>query len=1012
MSGDKKLFASVLTVALLGYSGGAMAEDVSNFSDLKSALMGGATSIALLDNVDFEASFTSTDRKEFPAYYAITGDGFVLSGKDLYSGFGTRNGNYTNPQYLSIGDGLTFQNFSSTQNGAAIRTQYSSQGSPQVFYYPDLIIGDRVTFKNNITETIGGAISAAGSITIGNDVTFTNNTASSSNTTDGGGAISGWKGVLTIADRATFTENKAGGMGGGAISRYNAYDDGGHGMLLGDYATFKGNKNINKGNATYGGGAILSVIYANGSGTSPVSNSITLGTNADFTENQAVGAGGAILQWSAVQLAVAATNTIATGVDSKFADNKATGGAGGAIYQVMQAYTNDLGDLTNIMSLGARTTLSGNSSSAAGGAIYQDIQQQYAGTKNNNNTMNIGAGSTFSGNTATGNGGAIYSRIYSDANFTGNDTNTLNIGDSVTFSGNTAAGTGIGGAINFQVYHLNATGDAVGKLNITTTGGTTKFTGNTDSKGANDIYLNGTAEVDMSLNINGSSGETVFEGGIGNADAIASTTSINKSNGGVLTFGKDAVNSGFTGTFNQTGGTTNVYGELFKNAVINNITGGLLHFFNSSDAGKLFVANASVSLQSDVAGQYNTLTVSDWIATNAKLYLNTFFDGNGTNTDKLVVDGGDVSGVTTLYINSVGTNNVETPEGSEGILIANLAAAASNTATFVLDGGAVDTGALKYIINDQAADGNIYLKSDGRSDVGNTINNMPALHLSIVKVGMNELRKRLGDLRSNGDGSPSTWVRTYGKHLKVDEKIEARMNLFGMEAGVDVKLGDFYVGVMGGYLNSNDVKINQTNSSKGKGDANVPSVGMYATWLSNGWFADAVIRHFWVNMDMKNIAANGAAIAYEADRNFIAGSLEGGKQFVIDKFVFEPKLEVQYIHADAKSFATNFNDVVRYKDTDSLMTRVAAQFSYQLEGEASKWKPFAEVALYNEWLGETKIDFAGVGMKSDVGGVGFDLTVGLDAKLADDVHFYGDVSFERGSVYESVSTNIGLRYNF
>lgn len=66
----------------------------------------------------------------------------------------------------------------------------------------------------------------------------------------------------------------------------------------------------------------------------------------------------------------------------------------------------------------------------------------------------------------------------------------------------------------------------------------------------------------------------------------------------------------------------------------------------------------------------------------------------------------------------------------------------------------MDIGAHRYGLT-HGEDANWYLKTEGElTQTAKSVRLMPALHLSIVNAGMNELRKRLGDLRSGSRTRP------------------------------------------------------------------------------------------------------------------------------------------------------------------------------------------------------------------------------------------------------------------
>jgi outer membrane autotransporter protein len=613
----------------------------------------------------------------------------------------------------------------------------------------------------------------------------------------------------------------------------------------------------------------------------------------------------------------------------------------------------------------------------------------------------------------------------------------LHIGNNTAFINNIA--TEKGGAVYVK-----------GSADLITDGGTISFTQNYDSTGLNDIYL----AANSTMTIGGSSGKIYIDSGIRSED---DTVTIIKQNSSKVIFGEDSQNSNYTGSFQHKAGVVEVKsGNFFQGE--NNVSGGaILHFFNDSYAGSMnMYSGAVLDLTPGNSLQFNTLTVNDYWASGASLLLHT----DGVNSDVLKILNETYSGNTIVQM---ATNTSFTNNPNSSVLVVDADGAAVRNATFSLNGGTLDVGPLEwhlirkadenwYLVNNSIQDGDStgmlecdmmgqcrVIDIDGVpgsgggqkiSNTGRTVANLPAMHLSIVRAGMNELRTRLGDLRTDGGAArPGVWARGYAKHMNVDEHIHSTVNMLGTEAGLDFKIpidtGRLYIGAMGGYLHSNDVTIHQTGAFRGSGNMQAPSAGLYATWLSkSGWFVDATLRHFWAQMSLRNIAANGLTVEYDADRNFYVASLEGGKQFYSiapnwaqqkegqSMFAWEPKAEVRFAHSDPSQHNTNFGDLISYGATNSFETRIALQTTYLPSGRDSVWRPFLELGLYNEWVGKTDIDFQGVQMNSDVSGFGIEFTAGLNVALSERSYLYGDVQYEYGKVFDAISGRLGIRYSF
>jgi len=181
----------------------------------------------------------------------------------------------------------------------------------------------------------------------------------------------------------------------------------------------------------------------------------------------------------------------------------------------------------------------------------------------------------------------------------------------------------------------------------------------------------------------------------------------------------------------------------------------------------------------------------------------------------------------------------------------------------------------------------------------------------------------------------------------------------------------------------------------------------------DAWFADLTAQYFWAQMKMKNISAAEQIISYDADRDFWSAGLEGGKSIPVSRtVVLTPKAQVLFANGAPASHTTNMADNVYYGSTQSLTAALRLQATYLKHGANSRWQPFAELGVYNEFMGKTDINFAGVDMKSDVGGAGFEAALGTNVRLSGSSYLFGDVSFEKGSVYQALAANLGVRLSF
>ncbi|MRS13438.1 autotransporter outer membrane beta-barrel domain-containing protein [Enterobacteriaceae bacterium RIT691] len=423
---------------------------------------------------------------------------------------------------------------------------------------------------------------------------------------------------------------------------------------------------------------------------------------------------------------------------------------------------------------------------------------------------------------------------------------------------------------------------------------------------------------------------------------------------------------------------------------------------------------------------YTTLTLGSLTSEHSSYRLNTYFDQPGLTTDKIIVDGGAATGDhNVLRVTSTGYADGTNVINGYGIQVVNLDTATNKSVDFALYGGVVDSGAYHYHLY-RAEDENYYLQTDHTpTTTAKSVANIPSVQLAIVKAGMNELRHRVTELREHDIFHPDeVWVRTYGKHLKVDDTIETKMDLYGIELGYDKEIhqnekNNYYAGLMAGYLYADNIKHRNSGYPDGSASANTPGVGVYGVWDNrDGWYAYGTLRYFWSRMKAQNTTSAGEPIHFNPNRNFVAATLELGKQNEksIDeksKWIIEPKAELGYAVAGSKSFKTNINTEVHYGASESFTTRAALLLGYNnLAESGSIYEPFVEVGVNREWLGKTDVRYAGANFHSDQRGNGVDVAVGLRAKTSENWSFVGNLGYEKGEVTQGFGGQLGVRYSW
>ncbi|MBE6823955.1 MAG: hypothetical protein E7513_01275 [Ruminococcaceae bacterium] len=386
------------------------------------------------------------------------------------------------------GDDMVFSGNHSIKAGGAL---YSNTSSPIIIY-------GNTRFENNRTDSSGGAIYTAGSLTI-SDASFSGNKCEYS-----GGAIYHHyakaefeRRHLTVTD-CEFDSNQ-GSLGGAIV--LSADSSVGN---IGTYANITDSDfNNNQAYANTSNPGNGGAIYV-------TRNSDATIDGCNFTQNKAANSAGA--------LAVQSSSNVEL-PDCTFIENSAV--SGGAIYTSSDSYIN----MTNLVFDGNSANFSTNNSGGNGGAVYisgstvtLDNVDFYNNSADNNAggiyqgdcDLNIDSTCEFSGNSAGNHAGAIYLTYKTNADGS-KDGSKLTATD-VAFENNTAQA---GGAVSIRSACEAVMNNTLLKGNSVTADGYDAYGGGAIYVGFGDLTLN---------NVNASGNNSVGYGGVVNS--VGSTVNV------------------------------------------------------------------------------------------------------------------------------------------------------------------------------------------------------------------------------------------------------------------------------------------------------------------------------------------------------------------------------------------------------------------------------------------------------------------------------------------------------
>ena len=471
--------------------------------------------------------------------------------------------------------------------------------------------------------------------------------------------------------------------------------------------------------------------------------------------------------------------------------------------------------------------------------------------------------------------------------------------------------------------------------------------------------------------------DTVFTGGIVRYDDITRATMEAKVENSTIIISNSKVKSiengrGFAQFTNESGWTFTSEGEkaldnpqndTFTDLTLVNSTVETLNL--SKGDLTLVVENAGVMSINDynVDDKVGVIAKADG-ATNDKVSgdINKFLQDhikieNGTTTEK------------------IGDAKVELAEGE-----------VIGTVTGSVVNGKLDESTVVEAVNQKSL------------DVTHMVGMLPRF---VTRVEMNDLRKRMGDLRAT-EGQNGVWARYDGGKLS------------GL--GLDHKFNKIQVGADTMPTN-NGIRFGAAMSyTQGDVDGVVSTADMetyslagYGVWMGDqGQFVDVIALLAKVNTEVKTSA-------YTADVDQLAFSLSGevGMRFDLAKRLYvEPSVEATYTYVDGDSFKGTTSHF-ELDSTHSFMTRAGAALGWKLPND--RGDVYVRGGLVHEFMGDSKlsVDHGFRTVEVDGKDTWFEYAIGGNYRVTDTTYVWADLERSAtGDVDTDWRATVGARFVF
>ena len=480
-----------------------------------------------------------------------------------------------------------------------------------------------------------------------------------------------------------------------------------------------------------------------------------------------------------------------------------------------------------------------------------------------------------------------------------------------------------------------------------------------------------TTDNDVQINVsslNVANGATAqFVNSTGNSDASVNVTNAKVSDGGII------ANTNLGNPDKQTYQNLSFANLNSTNATIQNGAGGQISIGEMSGTNSVIqVADTKANQISITTNKSSNLTVTS---------LDSCYGNKMTSVDQGVAD---LAGTTVLGEDST--------EGMKVVIGANDM-----------------TGRVEAVYD---AEGNKVSQTEEVNETNRTLTAVANLPVVAWRAELNDLYKRMGDLRATPYKS-GAWVRYNGGKLKwSDGDLENDFHM--IQVGIDTMPTENNIrfGTAFSYTKGD------ADFDGGSADLDTYSLALYGTWLGDkGQYVDVIGRVASIKNDANARSLTGQGKAYDGkmDNTGLSLSAEAGWRFALPYNLFiEPQVEATYSYIDSDSF--RYGDrKYELQSTDSFIAR--AGFMAGIQCPDNKGNVYVRASVVHDFLGETDVKVSNAHMSrtvsNDFGGTWGEFGIGANVSVSDNTYVYADVEHTTGGeIEEPWRVNFGVRYNF
>lgn len=310
------------------------------------------------------------------------------------------------------------------------------------------------------------------------------------------------------------------------------------------------------------------------------------------------------------------------------------------------------------------------------------------------------------------------------------------------------------------------------------------------------------------------------------------------------------------------------------------------------------------------------------------------------------------------------------------------------------------TGETTGVLNEK---GEIVQTVTGANSImSNVLDLTSASTLAINRILMNDVRKRMGDLRAS-EGTHGVWARYDGGKFSGSNSFENDFST--VQIGVDTAPAPDAprLGVAFSYTTSD------SDMQRGDAEMDAYSLAFYGTkFFENGMFVDVIGRLATIDTDV-TIDGNKKG---NLDNMAVSLSGEFGWRFDVNpSFYVEPQAEVTYTYLDSDKLKLSSGHEYELDSVDSLIGRLGFATGFKCPNNFGD--VYLRASAVHEFLGDAAVHGGTYTLETDGDDTWIEFGVGANFNLNKNLYGYVDLERTEGAdLDEDWRANVGVRYSF